>query len=63
MKTESCIVHENARYWVEQTPGAYFVWRTGDTHSVRVAFYGKYIANALPRAIADADARNARAQA
>jgi hypothetical protein len=61
MKTESCIVHENSRYWVERTREGFTVWQTGATHSARVAYYGRNIINALPRAIADADTRNAQA--
>jgi hypothetical protein len=61
MKTESCIVHENARYWVERTPAAFIVWQTGATHSTRVSYYGRNLANSLTRAIADADTRNAQA--
>jgi len=63
---ESDIMFENPTHWVLRTETAFEVYQIGITHSTRRAIYGKGLANALTRAIADAERRHAdatRAQA
>lgn len=58
--TEADILHDNGLFWVrENRRGDFEVYRSGLTHSTRVALFGHGLKNAFKRACNEADRRHA----
>lgn len=54
------VIYETGDFWVQKNSrGDFEVYRSGDTHSVRVATFGKSLPNAHERAVNEAQRRHA----
>jgi hypothetical protein len=53
------LIHENGTHYVLRTPKNFEVYRNGFVAATRVASYGRGLKDALNRAIADAERRDA----